>query len=208
MAVVTCAAIGLTAYADNRPATVKDCLEAATAEAAIEACTTIILATEDLPLFTNEERAVLYRTRGQAYGRTGDIGRGIIDLEEAVGLDATTANYVALAKLEAARHNLDKALDQLDRALAEANSDVERIEALRGRAIMLVEKRDYTQAVDALARAIAIDDRIADLFYLRGYAEELRGDPRLAIISYRAALHIEPQHTRSLAALSRLGVQP
>jgi hypothetical protein len=55
---------------------------------------------------------------------------------------------------------------------------------------------------------LRINPHLAVALYGLGVVAEQQGDPRLAIIDYRAALFEQPDHDLGRAALRRLGVTP
>jgi len=60
--------------------------------------------------------------------------------------------------------------------------------------VKAVEAKNWSQAIELLMRAMARDDKNADIFNYLGYAERHRGNMDQAFKHYAKALSLDPKH--------------
>ncbi len=90
--------------------------------------------------------------------------------------------------------------------MPESVQDTVRTHLDHGRACL--DKRKYDDAIADYTKAIALDPKLAQAYYNRGYTYEKKGDREQAIADFRKALEIDPSDQYAKESLKRLGVTP
>jgi tetratricopeptide (TPR) repeat protein len=129
--------------------------------------------------------------RGKAYAQTGDIGRCLADIEQAIRVDPT--NAVALA----ARGEVHLANKEYQRALADltdaASLDPGNALILVGRGMAHIATGDPDRAMADFEQAIRLQPALAAGLYWRGVARRLKGDVEAGEADIAAAKKIDPE---------------
>jgi tetratricopeptide (TPR) repeat protein len=98
----------------------------------------------------------------------------------------------------------EKALTEFRRALLLTPRDPTLLNAI---AVTLFGLERYTEAIETLDRAIAIDPRHAYSHYRRGMALAMMGDHDAAEIAYRRVLEIDPVHAAAIGSLASIAAR-
>ncbi len=153
--------------------------------------------------------AGVYGTRGSAYMELDKLDDALRDLDASIAIMPLAGAYYQRGKLHALRDRPDAAITELTRAIELGLDRRQRhAMALKLRGVAYLATLQRAKAIEDFRRAIEIDEKDADTHALLGLAFERIGDSRLAILSYRAALFVDPKHGDALAALERLGLKP
>jgi tetratricopeptide (TPR) repeat protein len=99
-------------------------------------------------------------------------------------------------------------LERLDVPLATVLDERTVAVLYRARGTAFFEANEPQRAIADFSKAINLNPDYANAYFDRGMAQERLGATSTAIIDYRAAIHIDPGHHQSRAALERLGVTP
>lgn len=107
--------------------------------------------------------------------------------------------------------DLDNALRYFDKALAENTSMINQTNALKylyeGKAYILIQKKNYTEAVTTINEGLAINPNDPLLWNNKGYALSLLGKQPDALKAYNAAIALNGNYTKALINKGDLLVQ-
>lgn len=169
----------------------EDCVQDADAALQIAGCNAVIANPEE----GVEARSMAASNRGHARERRGDVAGAMADYEWAITVNSNNANArYNRAKLLAAAGQLDRALEEYNRAIAIDGQPAGHYE----RALVQVRRRDFTRAVADFDVALRASPRDAQALSARGAAQAERGDHRRALLDFEAALAIEPTRTEAI----------
>jgi tetratricopeptide (TPR) repeat protein len=191
----------------------RSCISAKTPAEAISGCEIVISTVQLLgPSFVRgympeEEMASVYGTRGSAYFQEGRLDEALRDLDSAIAIAPLAVAYYQRGRVHAQRDRPEAAIADLTRAI-EIGLRKQLPLAHKIRGVVYLATHRHEQAKDDFRRSIELDEKDADAHVLLAMALERGGDPRLAILSYRAALFVNPAHKDARSALERLGVDP
>ena len=213
-----------------------DCVQGASPELRIEACTAIIKARDQPP----DELARAYRNRGSAYSEIGHDEQAIADFTEAVrlkadyaiafagrgqdrlfkgDLDGAVADYSEAIRLKAdyptayvSRGYAYLVKGDMDRAIADF-SEALRLEpnnviALNNRGLARKRKGELDLAIEDYTAAVHVNPVYALAYNNRGYVYEAKGQKPEAIDDFHKALSLDPSLVGARDGLSRVGADP
>jgi Flp pilus assembly protein TadD len=153
----------------------------------IAACTGMI----ESGKYSGKDLATVLIFRGKAYGRTGDIDRCMLDIEEAIRLDPANAVAVgARGDVYLVRKDYDRALAAYTKA---ASLDPHNALVVIGRGMAYLGNGDVDRAMADFEQAIRLQPASAAGLYWRGIAKRLEGDAAAGEADIAAAKKIDPK---------------
>ncbi|HUB63822.1 MAG TPA: sodium:proton antiporter, partial [Methylocella sp.] len=157
-------------------------------EARITACTEILSRGNQM---SKRNRIAAYINRSSAYRATGDLGRAIADLDQALQLNPKSP--LALTK----RAAIYRATGDLGRAIADYNAAIalrpKSAAAFLGRAEAYRAKNDLDDAIADFSTALSLDKNQAAAYGGRAGAYRAKGDFDKAIADLDKALLLDPE---------------
>ena len=112
-----------------------------------------------------DKNPYVYINRASLYQEMGDLAGARKDIEKAIAIQPTRANYFNLAVLERRSGNFTECINVLTSILKEDSSFVP---AYTQRGICLASAGKHQEAIKDLLKAIAIDPAIADAYFQIG----------------------------------------
>jgi tetratricopeptide (TPR) repeat protein len=163
-----------------------DCARAANAAARLRACTAVI----DGAAYGAEDKAIAYRTRGNARTDAGASAQAVSDFSQAIRLRPDDASgYAGRARARLALRDFDGAIADYGEALRLAPRSAAH-HAARGHAHYV--KGDTKSAIADFDEALRINPNSPGTLNRRGLAYRRAGDLDRAIDDYTAALAQNP----------------
>jgi len=144
--------------------------------------------------YVGKDLAKAFDFRGTAYAQTGDIDRGLADIEQAIRLDPS--DTFALG----ARGDLDLVRKDYERAIADYTTvisvDPNNAPSITGRAMAYFVTGDLDRAIADCDQAIRAQPTFAPALYWRGLAKRAKGDAVAGEADIAAAKKIDPEVDR------------
>lgn len=147
-----------------------------------------------------------YKARGQAYLALKNTASALTDFDKVIELDPKSVDgFIGRGIAKAQSDTIDDALADLSRAV---ELDPRSSRAYAVRAWIYKKSQQAELGEKDVERALRLEPITADAFWAQGELKEAAGDRDAAIAAYSRALGIDIQHRETLAALSRLGLEP
>jgi tetratricopeptide (TPR) repeat protein len=142
-------------------------------------------------------------SRGICHLNNGDADLAIGDLDRFIQLHPNwVGGYFNRGNAYFAKGAYELAIANYSEALLHHPADSDGIIWNRGNAYS--EKRDYARAIENYDQAIRMKPNIADYYRIRGEVFEKMGRRDMAMLDYRKALSIEPDHPAAKNGLRHL----
>jgi tetratricopeptide (TPR) repeat protein len=139
-----------------------------------------------------DDSMVGYLKRGQAYRRRGEVAAAIRDLRRASEIDPSATRpleELGDAYLADTPHRYGAAADRFE-AYVKLDTRAQRV--LYKLAFARYNEGLVADAIDALQRAIALDDRFAEAYYLLGLCQRDAQRPDLARLALEKSIDLQP----------------
>jgi tetratricopeptide (TPR) repeat protein len=139
-----------------------------------------------------DDSMVGYLKRGQAYRRRGEVAAAIRDLRRASEIDPSATRpleELGDAYLADTPHRYGAAADRFE-AYVKLDTRAQRV--LYKLAFARYNDGHVADAIDALQRAIALDDRFAEAYYLLGLCQREAQHPDLARLALEKSIDLQP----------------
>jgi len=139
--------------------------------------------------------AMIYNSRGAAYGAKGEHDRAILDYNKAIEINPRDAQPYNN------RGNAYQNKGEYDRAILDYNKAIEINQkfalAYCNRGIAYEAKGEHERAILDCTKAIEINPKLAEAYVNRGSAYEAKGEHERAILDCTKAIEINPRYAKA-----------
>jgi len=147
--------------------------------------------------------------RAAYYGRKGELDRAILDYSESIRIAPKWGhNYAARAQTYAEKGDYERALADISQAIASRPDSHAFAYMYVARAMVYGKMRQPARGLPDADRAIELDPKFGEAYFVRGQLHEALGRRQEAIADFRRALALEPARTEIADELKRLEAQP
>jgi len=138
----------------------------------------------------NPEDHTLLAKRAQAFREAGGMDEALADLQNAILIDSTQAQYwITMSDIYLDYYKSYQGLKTLERA---TNSFPENIEVLLAKARIQLILKQYEDALQTLEVVRSKDPRNTEMFFLAGHVMKEQGEVEPAILNFQTTVEEDP----------------